>query len=129
MYALKGCGLGMLDEVEGTEDRGIGGPPDGSTPQIVTSRQTRAQPPRRDREALGLDQLGGSRDRRQSHRPVAGVAAVEPHFGAVTAHDNSVAVVFDFVNPVGARRRRWSFNRAGMTNPRGRRLIFIARRR
>jgi hypothetical protein len=51
-----------------------------------------------------LDQLGGSRDRRQSHNPVIRVAAVKPHFGAVPADDNSVAVI-DFVNPVGADRR------------------------
>jgi hypothetical protein len=63
-----------------------------------------------DREALGLDPLGRSRDRCQSHGPVICVAAVKPNRATVPADDNSVAVMFDFVNPVDARRRRWSFN-------------------
>jgi hypothetical protein len=94
----------VLDQVEGVEDCGSSGL---STGQLLEPRQAR---PRRNRlavngEALGLDQLGGSRDRRQSHGPVVGVAGVEPHFAAVPAHDNSVAVMFDFVNPVSADRR------------------------
>jgi hypothetical protein len=60
---------------------------------------------------LAFDQHDSSRNRRQSHGPVIRVAADEPHCGTVPAHDNSVAVMFDFVNPVGADRRLWSFNR------------------
>jgi hypothetical protein len=58
-----------------------------------------------EREALGLNQPGGSRDRRQSRRPVIGVAAVEPHCGTVPAYDKPISIMFDFVNPVGADRR------------------------
>jgi hypothetical protein len=36
--------------------------------------------------------------------PVIRVAAEELHGGTVTAHDNSVAVTFDFVDPVGTDR-------------------------
>jgi hypothetical protein len=36
---------------------------------------------------------------------VIGVAAVEPHGGTVPADDNSVAVMLDFVDPVGTGRR------------------------
>jgi hypothetical protein len=34
-----------------------------------------------------------------------GVAAVKPHSEIVTADDNSVAVMFDFVDPIGAEGR------------------------
>src|SRR5262249_738027 len=58
-----------------------------------------------DGEAPGLDPLRGRRDHEQARSPVIGIAAVEPHYRPVTTGDHSVAVVFDFVDPVWTGRR------------------------
>jgi hypothetical protein len=63
-------------------------------------------------EALGLDQLGGSRDRRQSRSPVICIATVEPHCGTVPVDDHPIAVVFD-----------WSFDRLSGDDEPGRKRI------
>jgi hypothetical protein len=76
----------MLDKVEGVENRGSGGI---TTGQLLEPRQAVRSEHNRlavNREALGLDPLGSSRNR-------------------VPARDNSVAVMFDFVDPVGASGR------------------------
>jgi hypothetical protein len=41
----------------------------------------------------------------QSDSPVIRGAAVEPYSGTVPAHDHPAAVMFDFVNPIGAGGR------------------------
>src|SRR5258708_23752483 len=64
----------VLDEVEGVEDRGMRGR---TAAQLLEPRQAvRPQNNRLpvDREALGLDPPGSSRDGWQSHGPVIGVA-------------------------------------------------------
>jgi hypothetical protein len=53
-----------------------------------------------DREARGLDPLRSSRDRGQS-RYSQGVARVKPDCGAVPTHDQPVAIMLDFVDPIG----------------------------
>jgi hypothetical protein len=76
-----------------------------------------------DREALRLDPPGGSRNRGPSHRPVIRVAAVKPDRGTISADDHPIAVMFDFVNPVGADRRLLSFNRLSGDDESGRERI------
>jgi hypothetical protein len=95
----------MLDQVECIEDRGTRG---GAAAQLLEPRKAvRPQNNRLaiDREALGLDPPGSSRDGWQSHGPVIGVAGVKPDYGPIPADDQAVAVMLDFVNPIGARRR------------------------
>ena len=97
--------------------------------QILESRQAvRPQHDRLaiDREALGLDPPGSSRDDWQSHGPVIGVASVEPDCGTFPAYNQTVAVMLDFVDqsaPDGGFEALIGW--AGMTNPAGRRLILI----
>jgi hypothetical protein len=54
---------------------------------------------------VNLDPRRRSCDRRQSHGPIIGVAGVKPDRGTIPADDQSVAVMLDFVDPIGARRR------------------------
>jgi hypothetical protein len=54
--------------------------------------------------------------------------SLKPHCRAVPADDNSVAVMFDFVNPVSTDRRLWSFNRLSGDDEPGRKRINFNRR-
>jgi hypothetical protein len=78
-----------------------------------------------DREALGIDPPGSSRNNRQSRRPVIGVAIVEPHSGALPANDHPVTVMLEFVNPIAPEGGFEALTGWAGTNQAGRRLIFI----
>jgi hypothetical protein len=53
-----------------------------------------------------------SRGRRSSHSPVIR-AAVKAHCEAIPVADDSMAVMFDFVDPIGAAGRFWRQDRPG----------------
>ena len=110
----------MLDQVEGVED---GGPRSLSSAKLIEPGQ--AVRPQHDRlavnrEAFGFDTLGGSGDRRQSRSPVKGVASVQPDRGTVPAHNQPVAVMLDFMDPICTGRRFSSFDRLGRDDEPGR---------
>ena len=118
----------MLDQIEGVD--GVCG---FSPAQIIKQGQavrSKHDGLAVDREAIGLDPPGSGRDRRQSRGPVNGVTAIQPHNRTVAADDQPIAVMLDFVNPIGTGGRFWSFNRlSGDDEPIGTGLIFIARKR
>ncbi len=62
-------------------------------------------------EGLGPQPSSSRADQREAVRPIEAPAREQSHSWAVPLHDQSVAIVFDFVKPVGAGRNlgsaRW----------------------
>jgi hypothetical protein len=67
--------------------------------------------------------LRNSRDPDQPHWSGHARCGCKAEPWAIPADDNSIAVMLDFVNPVGADRRLWSFNRLSRYDEPGREMI------
>jgi len=95
----------VLDQVERVEDRCTCGSP--AAQRIELGQTVRSYHNRLpvDREALGLDPLRSTGDRREPGGQVNPVAAVQSRNGTVAADDQSVSVMLDFMDPIGTGRR------------------------
>jgi len=93
----------VLDQVKGVEDRGSSSLP---AAQLFEARHPIGAQHNRlavDREAFRLDSLRRACNHRELGRQINRVAAVEPHNGPIQLDDQPVAVVLDFVDPIGDR--------------------------
>jgi hypothetical protein len=87
----------VLDEVEGIEDPGSRSPPVGRS----SSNRDRPSGPSTTAAPSIVKLVALIRSAAAAKR----VARVESDGGAIPADDNSIAVKFDFVDPIGAERR------------------------